>query len=450
LVSLVRIFGSRIHRYASCSNECFILALIYIDRLIQKSNFLLTELNIHRVCVTAVLLAAKFFDDAYYNNAYFAKVGGVMISEMNSLEVDFLFRINFSLHVTPDVFDKYRSELLAQSMENPLMVALSQPPSIPLSGQDRSPRSMSEEAALAAVAAYNATMVVAAAAASSSNSPTPLFDQYQHGGAMSSDHGYANLCSGGPVSMTADDAIRAAHLDALRMTAQITPSPPHYSAAQILDLALFERQQQEQQNAAALEAMVAYMASDHQQPLHHQNDVFVNTISAAQQQRGLMALNQCGLSQMGGLALIGSDDCTNVAVGGGLVTGPLHTQPSVSCYDYAGPGIVIDPARPTMSSASLEMDAYTSFAPSQDSRLMAYATACQHQQELQSLYHSQAVQQDSFLQQTAPSTYHHLSHTVNSTATPMMTLPSIPAYRPHQLHHVSPHSPRDLLSQGAM
>mmetsp|Transcript_14831 Transcript_14831/g.33657 ORF Transcript_14831/g.33657 Transcript_14831/m.33657 type:complete len:278 (+) Transcript_14831:944-1777(+) len=34
---------------------------------------------------------------------------------MNGLEVDFLFRINFSLHVTPEVFEKYRAELLSQA-----------------------------------------------------------------------------------------------------------------------------------------------------------------------------------------------------------------------------------------------------------------------------------------------------------------------------------------------
>ena len=76
---------------------------------------MLTELNVHRVVITGILLAAKFFDDAYYNNAYYAKVGGVLVSEMNGLEVDFLFRINFSLHVTPEVFEKYRVELLSQA-----------------------------------------------------------------------------------------------------------------------------------------------------------------------------------------------------------------------------------------------------------------------------------------------------------------------------------------------
>mmetsp|Transcript_13301 Transcript_13301/g.22184 ORF Transcript_13301/g.22184 Transcript_13301/m.22184 type:complete len:143 (-) Transcript_13301:1465-1893(-) len=42
----------RIHKYACCSNECFILSLIYIDRLIQMNNFALTGLNVHRVIIT--------------------------------------------------------------------------------------------------------------------------------------------------------------------------------------------------------------------------------------------------------------------------------------------------------------------------------------------------------------------------------------------------------------
>lgn len=110
----------RIHKYASCSTECFILALIYIDRLIQGNNFVLTELNVHRVAITSILLAAKFFDDAYYNNAYYAKVGGVLVTEMNRLEVEFLFRINFSLHVSPELYNKYHAELGAHAAgENP-------------------------------------------------------------------------------------------------------------------------------------------------------------------------------------------------------------------------------------------------------------------------------------------------------------------------------------------
>jgi hypothetical protein len=65
----------RIAKYAACSGECFVLALVYIDRIIQSNpTFVVNSLNIHRLLITSVMLAAKFFDDQYFNNAYYAKV----------------------------------------------------------------------------------------------------------------------------------------------------------------------------------------------------------------------------------------------------------------------------------------------------------------------------------------------------------------------------------------
>jgi hypothetical protein len=102
----------RIARYALCSGECFVLALVYVDRIIQQNpTFVVNSLNIHRLLITSVMLAAKFFDDQYFNNAYYAKVGGVPANEMNSLEVEFLFMTNFSLFVTTDTYRQYYQEL---------------------------------------------------------------------------------------------------------------------------------------------------------------------------------------------------------------------------------------------------------------------------------------------------------------------------------------------------
>ncbi|KAF1790090.1 Cyclin PHO80-like [Phytophthora cactorum] len=107
----VRDYLTRIHKYASCSPECFVLALVYMDRLHQMQGFVLTELNVHRVVITSVVLAAKFFDDHYFNNAYYAKVGGVPCPEMNELEVEYLLLINFSLHVSSETYARYYNEL---------------------------------------------------------------------------------------------------------------------------------------------------------------------------------------------------------------------------------------------------------------------------------------------------------------------------------------------------
>lgn len=58
------------------------------------------------------MIAAKYFDDVYYTNSFYAEVGGINVDELNNLEVDFLCKIRFNLYVTPDVFQKYYNELL--------------------------------------------------------------------------------------------------------------------------------------------------------------------------------------------------------------------------------------------------------------------------------------------------------------------------------------------------
>lgn len=107
----IEAYIERIHKFARCSESCFIIALIYIDRIVELKNFVISSLNVHRVAVTAILLASKYHDDFFYNNAYYAKLGGIAIVEMNSLELAFLRTIEFSLYVSPDLFSTYYMEL---------------------------------------------------------------------------------------------------------------------------------------------------------------------------------------------------------------------------------------------------------------------------------------------------------------------------------------------------
>eukprot|EP01018_Ginkgo_biloba_P003307 Gb_30101 [translate_table: standard] len=43
----------------------------------------------------------------YYNNTYYAKVGGISTMEMNGLELEFLFRLGFRLQITVSAFESY-------------------------------------------------------------------------------------------------------------------------------------------------------------------------------------------------------------------------------------------------------------------------------------------------------------------------------------------------------
>lgn len=90
----------RISRYSKCSNVCFCMAFTYLQRLNQVDTaYRLTRRNAHRLVLTSVLLAAKLMDDNLYNNAYWAKIGGVSASELNRLEVLLLKQLGYCLFV---------------------------------------------------------------------------------------------------------------------------------------------------------------------------------------------------------------------------------------------------------------------------------------------------------------------------------------------------------------
>lgn len=85
------------------------MALIFIDRLSQSYNkIVLKSINLHRLYVTSVLLSAKFYDDKFYQNQYYAKVAGISSDEFNTLESHLLILLDFKLRIDPAIFFKYR------------------------------------------------------------------------------------------------------------------------------------------------------------------------------------------------------------------------------------------------------------------------------------------------------------------------------------------------------
>ncbi|KAJ4883294.1 Cyclin-U4-2 [Raphanus sativus] len=124
----VRSYMERIFKYANCSDSCYIVAYIYLDRFIQKQPFVpIDSFNVHRLIITSVLVSAKFMDDMCYNNAYYAKIGGITTEEMNLLELDFLFGIGFQLNVTFSTYSNYCSSLQREIVMRKMYSPLSEP-----------------------------------------------------------------------------------------------------------------------------------------------------------------------------------------------------------------------------------------------------------------------------------------------------------------------------------
>lgn len=108
----------RFKQFSLCSDSCYVLAFIYIDRLLQNNaSFALSRRSVHRVLLTALLLAIKFHDDVYYTNLYYAQVGGIQLDELNRLEKEMLGLLHFDLHVQPQLYYTYLDQIQAHIVQ---------------------------------------------------------------------------------------------------------------------------------------------------------------------------------------------------------------------------------------------------------------------------------------------------------------------------------------------
>lgn len=96
-------FVQRMLRYANCSRSAFIIATVYLTRLAAAQPYLaLNQLNVHRLFITALLLAAKYIDDTVFSNAHYARIAGIVtVQELNRLEVNMLHFLSFRTFVSP-------------------------------------------------------------------------------------------------------------------------------------------------------------------------------------------------------------------------------------------------------------------------------------------------------------------------------------------------------------
>lgn len=98
----------RILKYTHIEESTLIIALIYIDRLCDKQNVVLSDNNIHRIVFGAIVLATKYNEDDFYSNNYYSKVGGIAVQELNLLEYEFSKLVKYSFFVKEDIYQKYK------------------------------------------------------------------------------------------------------------------------------------------------------------------------------------------------------------------------------------------------------------------------------------------------------------------------------------------------------
>lgn len=94
-------YVTRVLEYTKVSEGVYIHALVLLQRMEKKDDRLvLTEYNVHRLLITAVMISIKFLEHAWYSNKFYAQVGGVpTLKEINKMEVTMLSALNYNVFV---------------------------------------------------------------------------------------------------------------------------------------------------------------------------------------------------------------------------------------------------------------------------------------------------------------------------------------------------------------
>jgi hypothetical protein len=103
----------RLAKHATLTPPILLSMVYYCDRLCALyPAFTVTTLTVHRFLITAATVASKGLSDSFWNNATYARVGGVKLAELGLLELDFLYRVDWRIVPNPEVLVDYYKGLV--------------------------------------------------------------------------------------------------------------------------------------------------------------------------------------------------------------------------------------------------------------------------------------------------------------------------------------------------
>lgn len=101
-------YVERFGLYSNCSPSCFPVAYVYLKRIASRGAsdraMTIAQGNAHRLVLASLVSAVKMMDDVYYKQSFYAQIGGVSVSELNALEREFLYLMDYKLHVDCESF----------------------------------------------------------------------------------------------------------------------------------------------------------------------------------------------------------------------------------------------------------------------------------------------------------------------------------------------------------
>lgn len=106
----------RLIQHATLSPPILLSIVYYIDRLCSLyPAFTISSLTVHRFLITAATVAAKGLSDSFWTNPTYARIGGISVSELATLEMEFLEKVQWRIVPKPEVLVDYYVSLVQRN-----------------------------------------------------------------------------------------------------------------------------------------------------------------------------------------------------------------------------------------------------------------------------------------------------------------------------------------------
>lgn len=109
----VQDYLQRLTTHATLSPPILLSMVYYIDRLCALyPAFTVSSLTIHRFLIASATVASKGLSDSFWTNKTYARVGGIGMTELAMLELEFLFRVQWRIVPQPEILVDYYQSLV--------------------------------------------------------------------------------------------------------------------------------------------------------------------------------------------------------------------------------------------------------------------------------------------------------------------------------------------------
>jgi len=101
------------------SAECAVMSLAYIERLVTLTGITLHASNWRRVCLGAIIVASKVWEDcAVWNVDFQSAFPGLTATDLGKLEREYLISLQFTVTLKASIYAKYYFDLRSIAERN--------------------------------------------------------------------------------------------------------------------------------------------------------------------------------------------------------------------------------------------------------------------------------------------------------------------------------------------